>query len=450
MTAILRTDPVDELVIRTAERCGLAIDPLQIAAMLESDGMTDRMAEDGYGYRDVFGLAEEVYRRLPRKGPGPPEPRTDRAQAVRELSHGLLYLMPSAVFPAVAELVGLRGTITAMVCATAVGWVWSMGLSWVAYRMLGHGRPDVAARVLACGFGIGVTLSAPFWLLLSPGAALLVTAQLCYQLAGAILLFHRKESVLFALSLPSVATGLVYVASPGAATAVATSAASLATVALCAAAALWTAYKIKILKEPQVRIGKEIIGSGPIMVYASLSALYLLSADARYTQPSLDLALAVTPVVAGMGVLEWRARRFAEKSSVLLRRTQYPRDFRRRVLARFGAELAVVCGVLSALAAVLGAVLHSQGQLTSLGVLAFAGHVLLGCGYFAGFLLINTARFGRLLAVLSIVAAGYLLAAGQLDPALHVHLFGVCSALLVTGLVCGLLPELGQVHRYTS
>ncbi len=50
---------------RHAALCANAVDPLEIAAGLEAQGVTDRVA-GGFRHRDVFGLAEELYARVPR------------------------------------------------------------------------------------------------------------------------------------------------------------------------------------------------------------------------------------------------------------------------------------------------------------------------------------------------------------------------------------------------
>jgi len=58
-------DPVKALMQRHKELCERAVDPLEIAAALETHGVTDRTASR-YRHRDVFSLAEEMYARAPR------------------------------------------------------------------------------------------------------------------------------------------------------------------------------------------------------------------------------------------------------------------------------------------------------------------------------------------------------------------------------------------------
>ncbi len=61
----LLPDPVDELTWATVPTAAHAVDELHVAAMLESAGVTDAVAREIYGHRDVFALAEAVYRRRP-------------------------------------------------------------------------------------------------------------------------------------------------------------------------------------------------------------------------------------------------------------------------------------------------------------------------------------------------------------------------------------------------
>jgi hypothetical protein len=59
-------ESLDFLVQEISVRCHWVVSPLQVAAMLESLGITDELAQERYGYADVFALAEKVMIRLPR------------------------------------------------------------------------------------------------------------------------------------------------------------------------------------------------------------------------------------------------------------------------------------------------------------------------------------------------------------------------------------------------
>ena len=144
-------DPLDLLVERMRHVVAHAVDLLQIAARLEADGITDRGARVEYGFDDVFALADEVYVRLaPGPPPPPPPPVLPPAwrSGRRDISHGLLYLMPGALFPAVLAAIGSGPLVTVLVLTGGLGWAWSGGASWLAYQRLGAGDPAAAARAL--------------------------------------------------------------------------------------------------------------------------------------------------------------------------------------------------------------------------------------------------------------------------------------------------------------
>ncbi|MEH6379894.1 hypothetical protein V7793_37005, partial [Streptomyces sp. KLMMK] len=61
-----RTDPVKALLHRHHGLCARAVDPLEIAAVLEDGGLTDRAAAE-CRHRDVFSLADELYARAGRE-----------------------------------------------------------------------------------------------------------------------------------------------------------------------------------------------------------------------------------------------------------------------------------------------------------------------------------------------------------------------------------------------
>ncbi|MFE5869825.1 hypothetical protein ACFQ6V_14405 [Streptomyces roseifaciens] len=80
-----RTDPVKALLHRHHGLCARAVDPLEIAAVLEDGGFMDRAAAE-CRHRDVFSLSDELYARAAREEhtrPAPGAPGDTRALAHR-------------------------------------------------------------------------------------------------------------------------------------------------------------------------------------------------------------------------------------------------------------------------------------------------------------------------------------------------------------------------------
>lgn len=454
-------DPVEDLAVRVRPLCGGAVDALQVAAVLESDGVTDRIARDIYGYGDVFVLASEVHRRVPPDPPRTQAPARERWQTARELSHGLMYALPSAAFPAALGLLGTTALVAGMVFATATGWVWGMGLSGIAYRMLGKGRPDAAALVLRWGVALGIVVAAGGAALLARFAHLpagvvgLVVAQVAFQLAVGVLVFRRLELVVFAAMLPTVALGALHVARGRPSdldTAVVCTA--LGSVALALAAAYLALRRMprRVASDRPRAVRREVVGVLPVVVYASLSAAYLLYIDVRFVTAPPDLAIGAAPLVFAMGAVEWRARRFQETGVGLLRGIQYPWQFRLPIWAAFARGVGVSLLVPSVLAAALLIGLARAGLLTDRGVQVAGAHVVLAGAYFAGFVLINHGRLPWVLGVLGAVFAGLLAAVTTIAPRLapygEVPIFLASNALLLALLVVVLATSLSTVRLY--
>ncbi|MCW6007989.1 hypothetical protein K1W54_26100 [Micromonospora sp. CPCC 205371] len=454
-------DPVEELAERVRPLCGSAVDALQVAAVLESDGMTDRTARDIYGYSDVFVLASEVHRRVPPPDPRPETRPRQRWQTARELSHGLMYALPSAAFPAVLGMLGTRALVAGMVFATATGWVWGMGLSNVAYRMLGKGRPDAAVIVLRWGVALGVVVAGGGAALLvraehlPAGVVALVVAQVGFQLAVGVLVYRRLEVLVFAALLPTVVLGALHLARGRPSE---LDAAVVGTAATSVVLALGAAYVVlwrrpgRVPSDRPPAVAREVLSALPVVVYAALSAAYLLFIDVRFVTAPTDLAIGAAPLVLAMGVVEWRARRFQETGVGLLRTIHYPWQFRFPIWTAFVRGVGVSLLVPAMLATALLLALAWAGLLTERGVVVTGAHVVLAGAYFAGFVLINHGRTPWVLGVLGGVFAGLMVAVATVVPRLAPYgeapVFLASNALLLALLVMVLATSVTTVRLY--
>ena len=61
----VQPESLDFLIHEVSLRCQWTVSALQVAAMLESLGVTDKLAQDKYGYSDVFALADALMVYLP-------------------------------------------------------------------------------------------------------------------------------------------------------------------------------------------------------------------------------------------------------------------------------------------------------------------------------------------------------------------------------------------------
>ncbi len=143
---------LDELCHRFVLVCESAVDPLEISSALEFEGLSDQAAQDRYGARDVFALADEMYRRVPRR-PAEPEQPADPWQIskIRSALHGLLYGLPTACFPAATGLLTGPGVLTVLIVALLASWAISQALAYLGHARMGQAEPAQAARLLLGG-----------------------------------------------------------------------------------------------------------------------------------------------------------------------------------------------------------------------------------------------------------------------------------------------------------
>ena len=460
-------DPIDDLTERVLEVAPAAVDTMQVAAALESDGVTDRVAAVGYGYPDVFALADEVFHRLDlgggAKAPAGPTSTGPGVSALRDIAHGALYLLPAAVFPAALALIGLRSLVLGVVLAGCLGWVWAGGATWLAYRLLGRGHVDGAGRVLRWSALAGLPAAAALGtaLVLGTGAgfalAALAVGQMAFQMASAVLVFYRREGWLFAAMAPATVGGLAYLyAGPR------LLAWSVAAAAISVAAALVVAvhvsttggvYKRQSGEPPLRRAVAGELGTLPIvLVYSLLSAVFLLHAQARYMLDRFDLALTALPLIVGMGVVEHRARRFRGDARALLWRVRYPRQFVPRVWLLLLGNAAGCMAAIAALAIALLAAFQQRNLLSPAAVAMTAAYVSLAGAYYLSFILAGEGRYGWLcggLAAATALHLGLSLAAPAGSTPLADTTAFLCSAVLLQLLfLAALTPVMRQVWRF--
>jgi hypothetical protein len=454
-------DPVAALTTRLVPTVPVAVDELHVAAVLESWGVTDEAAQDVYNREDVFALAGDVSHRMPVAPRERVDPPPERARARRAVAHGPLYIMPSALYPTVLMTIGPEPMVRGMVFATAFGWIWGMGTSAIAYQLVGQSRAGSAARFLCLSTITGLLLAFGGAALLARawgdagGVVAFVCAQMAFQLSSMVLVFYRKELLLALLAAPAVAAGIVHVMSglvPS--RAVPTLAVGVASAVVLLVAAWWTALRAASVPDvgrtPSWR--RVLVGGMPSACYAGLCALFMLFTGAHYVTGQLDMAIAVAPLVAGMGVVEWRALRFTERSREFLEQSTDVTWFMRAAWRLLLTELTMCLLVLGALGMFLLVALRSHQLLTLEGALLVDAYLLLGGALFLGFVLARHGQFVSLLVItFGVVAANVVLSsstASMLGPHGMIPIFLLCCVALLVLLLVPLRVSIGSVYNH--
>ncbi|MEV6551908.1 hypothetical protein AB0M57_24835 [Streptomyces sp. NPDC051597] len=392
-------DPVDELAARMEELIAAAVHPDEVAAILESDGMTDSHIRTAYGRHDSFELAEDLYARVERRYPSAAAPAADpwHGSLGACLLRGLVFALPGLAYVLGAPLLagpedgfGLPFGTVPLLASAVTGWVWNQGLSHRAYTWLGLGDRAAAGAALRTGAPLGAVLGALVALAVSgPGelpAVGFAAGQAVYLAAATVLLVRgRERDLLYALApvaagaawatvldLPdaprcallllslAAATGFARRASGGAGGGGAGAGDGRPGPSLAAAV-------------PYALFG---LGTGVLVLYAAVGDVLADGAGSAVAAPS---AVALT---LSMGPAEWLLYRFRSGSRAGLRATS-ARGFRRATAATL-----VVC---------LGGYLAVLLALTVAGTLLWPGAPHLGALRLTGLLLTGMVLWTALL-----------------------------------------------------
>ncbi|MEU1517743.1 hypothetical protein ABZ490_37315 [Streptomyces sp. NPDC005811] len=391
-------DPLDRLAAQLGDFAAAAVHPDEIAAVLESDGLSDDRIRERYGVPDSFALAEKLYTRVPRRHPEPGTPPHDpwRVGLRACLLRGLVFALPGLAYVLGAPLLtgppgalGLPPSTVPLLAGALFGWTWNQGLSHRAYAWLGLGEPAAARRCLLVGAPVGALLGALTALACAgpaDGAAVAFAAgQSCYLGASTTLLVLGRERALLAALTPLTAGALLTLVHPVPdALGLTLLLGSLAAVMLLGLLSVAPA-----VREPGSRADAPAaaaslpyalfgLGSGALVLYAALGDILAGQEHSALAAPS---AVALT---LSMGPAEWLLYRFRSGSLAGLRTTGTPHAFRRATL-RTGAEcLAAYLLVLLALGPAATALWPDTPGLTAV---RLADLLLLGVVLWTGLLL---------------------------------------------------------------
>ncbi|MFJ9075956.1 hypothetical protein ACIRO3_11980 [Streptomyces sp. NPDC102278] len=479
-------DPMDELVERLDVFIAAAVHPDEMAAILESDGMTDEYIRLTYGRHDSFALAEELYARVPRSFPEPegaPDPWKVSLTAC--LLRGLIFALPGLAYLLGAPLLegpqdrlGLpAGTLT-LLAGALIGWVWDQTLSHRAYSWLGLGDRAAAGRTLLAGAPAGALLGTAAALAVPGGPPFsyaFAAGQALYVGAATVLLVLGRERLLIAALAPMAAgaAASLFVDPPVPVRV------TLLVVSLLAACALavrelplaegvrttvrrvrgWSRrgpgegpVRWRMLRGTEEeyrprgpRLGDSVpygvfgLGTGLLVLYAALGEVLAGGPAEAVAAPS---AVALT---LSMGPAEWLLHRFRSGSLAGLRAARSPRAFRRRMLVTLTRCLAAYLAVLLALGVVGTLLWPGAPGLTGLRV---ATLLLLGAVMWTGLLLqsFGAVRPAAVVCASAAVAQSLALLFGAGQPRLVQLVVAGTAAAALTVMVCLFLGR-ATAHR---
>jgi hypothetical protein len=215
------SDPVNALAARMRYACATAVDVDEVAAILEANGINDRVAAREYGVPTVFALATRVIARTVENPPTLVDRSADRRPGARRvfvdtLIRSLSYVTPLGIaFGAQSQVRHLP--MLATTGTLVLGWGCGQALAYLGYRVLNDRGRTPAARVLGLGF-LGIL---GLWLVMlaaagvhQPRALAVAAVQLVLFAVAAVALVTNRQRAVLAWTVPcwlstvAVAAGL--------------------------------------------------------------------------------------------------------------------------------------------------------------------------------------------------------------------------------------------------
>lgn len=195
---------------RLAEACAAAVDPLEVAARLETFGLSSRVAEDMFGYRDVFSAAHAVYTSVPFEDTEPPPRAPEPMGRPLDLLRGALYAIPAVFFTVVVDGFGVPTRWWVLLVGLTIAWGISQAVAVVGWALRGRGD-ERSDSLLACtsilvtaALCFGVALAVRSRLGGTHACVFVAVALGTYIAASGVLLFHRAEWLLGLSLVPAI------------------------------------------------------------------------------------------------------------------------------------------------------------------------------------------------------------------------------------------------------
>jgi hypothetical protein len=389
------TRMVSETPVALHEVIAAAVDPLEIAAALETCGLSNAVVQDRYGHKDVFSLADQLYAAVELRGAPASNPGTRRSGDFSDLARGLVFAAPALMFAGAALALGSWLSWWSTPLALIWGWAFSQFLAYVSFSRRAWGKPAGSAPawgILAALISCGLLGAAGDALLGGNVYGVLFAAGACaFMTAAAELVARQQERLVALVLLPGAVGAVVFVIKePFHLPAVVVLALATASVAGTVLAALrhlparwWREPALSMAEAPSAaRYFAHGLCCG---LFVALFMVLEPGAKGARGWP----AAAAYPIVLSLGSMEWQLRslKASARHSLLGARTlaEFTRAARwalARSLLFYLAVLAAMTGAVEALASAramsIPAPLLTAGD--AVAVAFFLGLVVASCG----------------------------------------------------------------------
>jgi hypothetical protein len=456
--ALVRSSRPDQAIMdwvhndpELASACAAAVDPLEIAARLETYGLSSRVAGDVFGYPDVFAAAQAVYDGMPFVDTeAPPKPSQPMGSPF-DLLRGALYAIPALFFTVLVNGFGVPMKWWVLPVGLTVAWGISQAAATAGWALRGRGsdRSDALVSLssilvsAAATLGVAVLARAEFG---GTRACVVVAVVLAaYLAASGVLLFQQAEWLL-ALCLLPAAVGSVLslqvlpynITQRNAAWTVVASAALVLLVAL---------RHVPSSRWHRTRLGRgDWVRATKFMFYGFGCGL-LTSVIIGFGQEARvgdAMAIAVWPLLLTLGLMEWHLRSFRSRATTALSASSDLDNFAHRVRIAFlrsvGTYIAGLA-VLSAVAVEVGRDRHAAMVPLFLGAIG-----ALGIAFFLALMLASSDQINLVLVcwAATFVVLGACLVAVRVHYGHIAPLAGITSLLIACSVAIVILAAMSR------
>ncbi len=335
---------------RLTEYCASAVDQFEVAARLETFGLSARVVKSSFGFSDVFAAAEVVFDSIPYMDVRPEEKPGPKMGNAQDLLRGALYAVP-AIFVSVVILSLHLGTFWWLLpVGLTVAWGTTQAFTVLSWSL--RDRKDHRSDALLAASSIVVTAFASLAVSLVVRAALggnatsveLAVSLSVYIAASGILIFHAAERLL----LLCLAPGFI-----GSVLSLGVISDQDATWWILVSTILVVAFALgpivsKSWRRPTFSSSTRV-QAGKFLLYG-LGCGLLTSAVIGFATHSVrssgSVAIAAGPLLVTLGLMEWQLRSFRSRTALALRETTDLLHFGQRARAAMVRSMTTYIGVL--------------------------------------------------------------------------------------------------------
>lgn len=419
---------------RRREFCASAVDPLEVAARLETFGLSARVVKSKFGFANVFDAADVVYHAIPYSDVRPALKEGPRMGRPVDLMRGALYAIPALFFSVIIINFGLGAYWWLLPVGLTISWGTGQGFTVLSWTMRDH--KDQRSDSLIAAVSVVTTAVLCFVVALITRAFLggsmtcvVVTAALgIYIASSGVLMFHSAERLLILCLTPALVGTVLSLGVISTRAAAWCVIASAALVVVCSLGPLTSScWRVPtISRETRVQVGKFVVyGLGCGLLTSAVIDFGTHGAGATRA-----MAVASGPLLVTLGLMEWQLRTFRSLAIGALTKATDVEQFTRRARGALMRSLVIYVGALVVVSVI--ALVVSLVSNFALAPLLIVTIDALGVAFFFALIFVSAGLIDRVLLTWGL-AFGVLVATMALAWATTGHLandVGVLSVLL--------------------